>query len=108
YGYVKVQVDDYSVLGGSDETSVNLPGTNIRKVVAGNWNAQSDYWNYWVDYYSGIRQSIVFEENIDKMPESVISQELKTQYKAEVRFLRGWFYWKLLRQYGPFVKVTEL
>lgn len=28
---------------------------------------------------------------------------MKNQYKAESRFLRGWFYWNLLRLYGPFV-----
>jgi hypothetical protein len=77
-------------------------------MVIGNWNAQSGYWTTWSGYYAGIRQSIVFEENIDKVPGDLLSDELKAQYKAEVIFLRGWFYWRLLQQYGPFVKISGL
>jgi hypothetical protein len=85
-------VDDYTVLGASDENSCNIPSVNVRKMVAGNWNPQSAYWQeYWNDAYSAIRQSFVFEENIDKVPESAMGSDLKIQYKAEARFLRGWF-----------------
>ena len=108
YGRISIPADTYSMLGASDETSCSIQGVPVRKMITGNWNAQSDYWYYWADNYAGIRQSIVFEQNIDKMPESIISADLKKQYKAEALFLRGWFYWKLLRQYGPFVKVSEL
>lgn len=108
YGYIQTPADDYTVLGASDETSCSIQGVAVRKMATGNWNPQSGYWNnYWNSYYAGIRQSFVFEENIVKMPDQIISAELKTQYKAEVRFLRGWFYWKLMRQYGPFVKLTS-
>ncbi|MGF7023553.1 RagB/SusD family nutrient uptake outer membrane protein [Sphingobacterium sp. HSC-15S19] len=108
YSYVKMPVDDYTVLGASDENSCNIPSVNVRKMVAGNWNPQSAYWQeYWNDAYSAIRQSFVFEENIDKVPESAMGSDLKIQYKAEARFLRGWFYWKLLRQYGPAVLLDK-
>ncbi len=107
YGYVQTPADDYTVLGASDETSCSVQNVDVRRMISGNWNAQSGYWQwYWNSSYAGIRQSFVFEENIVKMPDNIISQELKDQYIAEVRFLRAWFYWKLLRQYGPFVKLT--
>jgi hypothetical protein len=106
YGYIQTPADDYTVLGASDETSCSVQGVNVRKMVTGNWNPQSNYWNNWPGYYSAIRQSFVFENNIDKVPSSLLSDDLKNQYKAEVLFLRGWFYWKLLRQFGPFVKLT--
>ncbi|ETZ23156.1 hypothetical protein N824_16990 [Pedobacter sp. V48] len=108
YSHVSIPADTYSMLGASDETSCSIQGVAVRKMITGNWNAQSNYWYYWGENYAGIRQSIVFEQNIDKMSESLIGADLKKQYKAEAIFLRGWFYWKLLRQYGPFVKVTEL
>lgn len=108
YGAIQTSTDDYISLGGSDETSCSIPGVNVRQMTTGNWNPQSDYFQYWSGNYSAIRQSFVFEENLAKMPEDIISQELKNQYRAEALFLRGWFYWKLLRQYGPFVKVTGL
>lgn len=103
YSQVILQPDDYTVLGASDETVCSLPGVSVRKLVTGNWSAQSDFWNYWPGYYAGIRQSIIFEQNVDKVPSSELSDNLKQQYKAEDLFLRGWFYWRLLRQYGPFV-----
>jgi hypothetical protein len=106
YGFVQTPQDDYTVLGASDESSCSVQGVNVRKMIAGNWNPQSYYWNNWPGYYSGIRQSIVFENNVDKVASGLLSDDLKKQYKAEVLFLRGWFYWKLLRQFGPFVKLT--
>jgi len=106
YGLIGIPADDYTMLGGSDETSCSITGVNVRQMTSGNWNAQSDYWYYWGQNYAGIRQSIVFEQNIDKMSDAIIGADLKKQYKAEALFLRGWFYWKLLRQYGPFVKIT--
>jgi hypothetical protein len=107
YGRISIPDDDYTMLGASDETSCSIAGVNVRQLTSGNWNAQSNYWYYWGQNYAGIRQSIVFEQNIDKMSESIIGADLKKQYKAEALFLRAWFYWKLLRQYGPFVKITE-
>lgn len=108
YGRVFVPADNYTMLGGSDETSCSIQGVAVRQMTVGNWNAQSNHFYYWGDNYAGIRQSIIFEQNIDKMSDAIIGADLKKQYKAEALFLRGWFYWKLLRQYGPFVKITGL
>ncbi|WP_431198721.1 RagB/SusD family nutrient uptake outer membrane protein [Mucilaginibacter sp. P19] len=108
YGYIK-QTDggDYSAMGASDESSVSIPGTNVRQMVVGNWSPVNAYFDYWDNYYTGIRSSFIFEANIDKVPATQLSVSLKNQYKAEARFLRGWFYWQLIKQYGPVVKVTE-
>lgn len=103
YSTVQSYGDDYLMLGASDETSCDLSAVNVRQMVAGNWSAQSNYWNNWPSYYIGVRQSIVFEQNIGSVPVTEISDSLKVQYKSEAIFLRGWFYWQLLRQYGPFV-----
>jgi len=107
YSYVHTtDGGDYASMGASDESSVCIPTVNVRQMVAGNWSPQSWYFYNWGAYYSGIRKSFVFENNIDNVPNAEIGEELKVQYKAETRFLRGWFYWKLLQQYGPFVKLT--
>src|SRR5690606_17563311 len=85
YGYAQTPADDYTVLGASDETSCSVQDVNVRKMISGNWNPQSGYWQeYWNGSYAAIRQSFVFEENIVKMPDEIISQELKDQYIAEV------------------------
>lgn len=107
YGYIWVTLDDFSTLGVSDETSVPYGNVNARKIIEGNWNASSGIFDNWSTCYKGIRESLVFEANIDRVPSSILSDKLKVQYKAESKFLRGWFYWKLLQQYGPFVIITQ-
>ncbi|WP_342331764.1 RagB/SusD family nutrient uptake outer membrane protein [Pedobacter sp. FW305-3-2-15-E-R2A2] len=97
---------DYAHIGISDEASVSIPGTNIRQMVAGNWSSVNAYYDHWDNYYTGIRSSFIFEANVDKVPESQLGSDLKAQYKAESKFLRGWFYWQLIKQYGPVVKLT--
>ena len=104
YGYIWLSTDDPVVFGFADETSCVFSNTNVRNMVEGNWgpsNTLGD--NKWSAAYRGIQKALVFEQNIDRVPEGVLSTDLKTQYKAESRFLRGWFYWNLLRLYGPFV-----
>ncbi len=98
---------DYPHVGISDEASVSIPSTNVRQMVAGNWSSVNAYYDHWDNYYTGIRSSFIFEANVDKVPESQLSTALKTQYKAESKFLRGWFYWQLIKQYGPVVKLTS-
>lgn len=71
----------------------------------GDWSPTSNFYNQWGGYYRAIRASFVFENNVDKCPE--LTTTLKTQYKAEVKFLRGFYYWLLLRQYGPFVLIDK-
>ncbi|RFS19646.1 RagB/SusD family nutrient uptake outer membrane protein [Chitinophaga silvatica] len=97
---------DYANIGASDEISCGFPGVPVRNMVGGNWSANDWIYYNWGGYYAGIRKSYIFEQNIDKVPSEQLSDELKQQYKSEAIFLRGYFYWMLLRQYGPFVKVT--
>ena len=109
YGYVhNTDGGDYASMGASDESSVCIGGVNVRQMVAGNWGATSGYFYNWGTWYVGIRQSYVFENNVDKVPSVELSDKLKAQYKAESVFLRGWFFLQLLKQYGPFVKVTNV
>lgn len=107
YSYVNnTDGGDWASMGASDESSVCVTTVNVRQMVSGNWSAASWYFYTWGNFYSGIRKSFVFEDNIDKVPSAEISDELKKQYKAEARYLRGWYYWQLLKQYGPYVKLT--
>lgn len=108
YSYIQAGGDggDYRCMGVTDESSVNIATVNARQIVSGNWSAASWYYYTWGDYYTGIRKSFIFEDNVDRVPSALLSDDLKKQYKSEVLFLRGWFYWKILQQYGPFVKLT--
>ncbi len=71
----------------------------------GNWGPTTDGLNYWRAMYKGIRSASVFINRVDEnlqMPE-----DLKSRRKSEARFLRAYFYFLLLRQYGPVVLVTD-
>jgi hypothetical protein len=51
----------------------------------------------WIYLYSKIRSANIYLANVEKSP---LSSELKTRTKAEVRFLRAWFYHFLVKLYG--------
>ncbi|MEJ2880851.1 RagB/SusD family nutrient uptake outer membrane protein [Pedobacter sp. GR22-6] len=53
----------------------------------------------WEACYKGIRQASIFLENIDV--NKVFSSTEIASMKAQARFLRAYYYWILLRTYGP-------
>lgn len=91
--------------GASDEADYVWPRYQTYQLNLGNWNPTSTHYTKWGDYYNSIRASFVFENNVDKCAE--LQEAEKTLYKAEVKFLRGYFYWLLLKQYGPVVLIKE-
>ena len=107
YSYIWYNLDDFVGLGVADETSLPMTGLNARQLIEGQWTASNYLWNNWTPSYNAIRTALEFEANIDRVPDDRISPELKATYKCESKFLRGWFYWKLLQMYGPFIKVEE-
>lgn len=66
---------------------------------------------YWQSYYQAIRYAAVFLQNIDKNQEILNlnnGAELIKQYKGEARFLRAYYYFQLMKIYGPVVLMGEL
>ena len=53
----------------------------------------------WEGAYKGIRNATVFIHNIDQ--NKVFSEQKIADYKAQARFVRAYYYWILLRKYGP-------
>ncbi len=53
----------------------------------------------WARSYDGIRQASVLIQDIDK--NTKFTEEERTDIKGQARFLRAYFYWLLLRHYGP-------
>ncbi|NDV82826.1 RagB/SusD family nutrient uptake outer membrane protein [Bacteroides sp. 51] len=60
---------------------------------------EGDKQGSWGSCYRGIRDASTYIHNIDKNRE-ISAQEISIT-KAEARFLRAYFYWLLLRKYGP-------
>lgn len=73
----------------------------------GVWDQSSYYFDFWPHYYNGIRAATYFMQNVGDNEEILRlggeGQQLITQYTAEARALRAYFYFCLLRQYGPVV-----
>lgn len=53
----------------------------------------------WSDGYKGIYQASIFIHNIDRNYK--MSSEDRTDLKGQARFVRAYYYWLLLRKYGP-------
>jgi hypothetical protein len=81
------------------------PGVNIAR---GNQNKTSPYLNYWegsLSLFRGIRDCNIFFENIDKVPD--INEMEKLRWIAEVKFLKAYYHFWLLRMYGPIPVIRE-
>lgn len=61
--------------------------------------------NSYIRCYEGIRQASILISNVDINEE--LTEEEIADYKAQARFLRSYFYWLLLRKYGPVPLVPE-
>lgn len=71
---------------------------SYNKFRLGEYN-ENEYNEIWPRCYKGIYQASVFIHNID-MNETMRPEEI-LDYKGQARFVRAYFYWLLLRKYGP-------
>mgnify|MGYP000182267763 FL=1 len=66
---------------------------------------EGDQQGSWGACYEGIRQASIFINNIDINED--FTQETIADYKAQARFVRAYYYWLLLRKYGPIPLLPE-
>lgn len=66
---------------------------------------ENDKQDTWANCYTGIRNATTFIQNIDINKE--MSLEEIADYKAQARFVRAYYYWLLLRKYGPVPLLPE-
>ena len=65
-------------------------------------NPVADYWDYESGLYAGIRHCNIFLANVND-PKKVydLEPDLRTRWLGEVEFLKAYFHFYLLRNYGP-------
>lgn len=85
----------------SDEVVTAFEHETFAQFPKGQMTASNPVISYWAPLYKGIRQSYILIENIDSTPG--LSAELKTRYKAEAKFLIGYYHFLLARMYGPVI-----
>ena len=83
---------------------------NRASLTTGPWNynfSSADSYNsgYWTNLFMGINRANVFLANVDKNPQ--ISQAFRDQLRGEILFLRGYYYFQLVRYYGGVPVFTE-
>lgn len=64
----------------------------------GEYDEDTGFWA-WEKAYKGIFQASVFIHNIDQNPQ--MTEEERIDRKGQARFARAYYYWLLLRKYGP-------
>lgn len=82
-------------LGG---IGMGYDGPSYQIFSTGNYTGTDGYvTNKWSQLYEGIARANNFLINVEGTD---MTEELKAQYKAEARFMRGLFYWTLTRFFG--------
>lgn len=92
--------------GGSDEAEYVWGFHMGNWLNVGDWNATTqEVSNLWSNFYRGIRSASTFIDNIDQCsdctPEDIV------QYTAEARTLRAFFYYNLMRSWGPVILIGD-
>lgn len=93
--------------GLSDEMDVTYDDYPTYAMNTGNWDRNRGSYNFWIHYYKGIRNASFFLQNAIPGRSADLPDQLLKKYRAEARFLRAYFYFMILRQYGPVVILPE-
>jgi len=106
----------------TDESEHTLETATVQKFNIGAWNAFDNPDNVWDDYFLGIRRANEFLQSSDSVNldlykfDPLASQqtvylsrlaEIKN-WKYEVRFLRAYFYFELVKRYGGVPLLTKI
>lgn len=94
--------------GVSDEIDVTYTDYEISKINLGMLAPDKEginYGNLWAHYYRGIRSASYFILNVGANTEMTPNEIQKCI--AEARALRAWYYFCLVRQYGPVVLLDD-
>lgn len=87
----------------TDELTCAYPGRFYELLIHDTYaplTGSSSYRTYpYTNMYYGIHEATIFLQNVDRCPE--LLDDEKIMYKAEARFLRAYFYFRMLKLFGP-------
>lgn len=92
--------DNEPYLGASDECTIAY-NREYRYINFGSWSASSIPYYKFDHYYKGIRECNIFMQNVDKCTDPLITQSELAKWKVQARFARAYYYFLLMRDYGP-------
>ncbi|MET7000233.1 RagB/SusD family nutrient uptake outer membrane protein [Chitinophaga defluvii] len=79
----------------TDEGRCNYPGDRPNQMLAGQWDESYNPIEFWK--YDAVRKTNEFMANADK---ANVTEETRTRLKGEVRFLRAFLYFDMVKRYG--------
>ena len=104
----------YFLAGATDEAQYALETGAVNNYVNGGWSAANPYSNTWTKSYTAIAEVCMYLEKIDQA--DITDWQYNSSYNNwiqqmelfpyELRFLRAYFYFELLRTYGDVPLVT--
>ena len=126
YNVLEYDYGNYSggamLASASDESEYSKTGNSIEDFYNGAWSATNPHADLWTSMYKGIAKCNRFLTDMQgltydllKLNDDYAQQKHRyDNYQYEARFLRAYFYFQLVRQYGdvPFVEpemsITEI
>lgn len=69
----------------------------------GNYSSSNTVISYWNTFFNGLRQCYLFMENVDGVVDEEFTEDVKADYKAQVKFLIAYYHYMLIRCYGPVI-----
>ena len=100
--------DGMAWIGAADEAVLTF-NRDYRKINYGSWSpADVPYAkNLWPQLYKGIREATVFIQNTDNITAPDVLPAEIMQWEAEARFARAYYYFLLVRTYGPVILLGD-
>lgn len=92
--------------GASDEASIAYDRA-YRKINFGTWNASDVPYYQMNTYYAAIRECNIFMQNVDRCSDPLVTKEQLAQWKVQSRFARAYYYFLMMRIYGPIFLVGD-
>jgi hypothetical protein len=112
-------IDGAMLASATDDAEHTIETSAIQEFNTGSWNAIDNPDEAWSHYYMGIRAANLFLETSDSInldeykldpQQQVLYQSMLSQinrWRYEVRFLRAFFYFELVKRYGGVPLITN-
>lgn len=109
YSYIPEHFYSYGYFGwlaGVEDDAMDAYRANSLTWNNGGLTVSSNPLNgYYSNYWKGIRDANVFLTNIDNA--NVPNEKNRSRFKAEAQILRAFYYFEMIKQYGPMPIVEE-
>ncbi len=101
FSYMPVEgdlADDPGILGGDELWDIATKGSYFN-IAKGLQNKTAPVGDRWQQMYRALRDCNIFLENIGRVPD--MDEAEKNKWIAEVKFLKAYYHFYLVRMYGP-------